>query len=291
MQKKIEIITHRGLEPSRRNFYPESSYEAFENQLNRDFRIEFDIAFVKEEIIIFHDSNLKRITDGKDKRAFEKIELEELKKIRYGNEKQGRISTFNELMELIRKSKRKINALHFKGKYQKNHCLDLLIKSLKRNEDIIDKIIIFDVKPKTAKILKVNFPELNLAPSVAHEYDIKRYNSVMEGTLISVEEAIAYKNEGLYDWVWLDEWDLVGKEGRKKFYTKETFEKLKQAGYKIALVTPELHGTSPGLLGGEAHEDTENKKKLFDRIKEILDLTPDAICTDYPEEVKKLIKN
>jgi hypothetical protein len=67
------------------------------------------------------------------------------------------------------------------------------------------------------------------------------------------------------------------------------FKILKDEGLKVALVTPELHGTSPGLLGGEAHPDAD-KNCLFDRIQEIIDLQPDALCTDYPEEVGKLIK-
>ena len=61
---------------------------------------------------------------------------------------------------------------------------------------------------------------------------------------------------------------------------------LSQEGYKIALVTPELHGTSPGLYGGESHKDAKDKETLFKRIKEILSLKPDAVCTDYPEEVR-----
>ena len=53
-------------------------------------------------------------------------------------------------------------------------------------------------------------------------------------------------------------------------------------------MTPELHGTSPGLLGGESHKHAANTEVLFERMREILSLEPDAICTDYPEEVKLL---
>ena len=137
-------------------------------------------------------------------------------------------------------------------------------------------------------IIKQKIPTIQLAPSVAHSYDIKRYNQAVGGTLISVEDALNHKE--LCDWVWLDEWDLFGPgNSQKKFYTHDTFSSLRNAGYKIALVTPELHSTSPGLLGGESHPDASSKGKLFTRIKEIITFSPDAICTDYPEEVKKVV--
>ncbi|MEK6848271.1 MAG: hypothetical protein AABX65_01425, partial [Nanoarchaeota archaeon] len=129
--------------------------------------------------------------------------------------------------------------------------------------------------------------QLNLVPSVAHYFDIQRYNGLIYNTLLTLEDAIKYKGEGLYNWVWLDEWDTIDAEGKEKlFYTAENFKILRDAGFKIALVTPELHGTSPGLYGGESHKHAADKNILFQRIKEILALNPDAICTDYPNEVR-----
>lgn len=286
---RSQVFTHRGLEPSRENFYPESSYESFKNQLSRGFGIEFDPNFVKDGIVISHDSSLKRITGGKDMREFKNLNVSEITSIRYGNKKQGKTPTFDQLMDLIRKSKSAINALHLKGKFQDKHYLELLIKALNKNIDVLPKLLIFDAKPEVARFLKKKIPSLSIAPSVSHEYDIKRYNNAVLGTLISINEAIRYKKEGLYEWVWLDEWDRSDEDGKgKTLINKETFSKLKDAGYKISLVTPELHGTSPGLLGGEAHPDAENKKRLFARIKEIISLEPDAICTDYPEEILAL---
>jgi len=280
------ILTHRGLEPSNTDFYPESSYEAFESQLARGFGIEFDANFAKDGIIIFHDANLRRVI-GEDKQLFSELSIEELKKIRFGN-KKGRFATFEEVLDLIRKSNSKINALHLKGKYQNEKELNILIEKLNENKDILNKILIFDVIPEVAEHLKSKIKELHIAPSVAHDYDILRYNSCVNNTLISVENALKYKKQKLYDWVWLDEWDTNDKSREKKFYTKENFEKLKKEGYQIALVTPELHGTSPGLYGGESHRDAQTKEMLFKRIKEIIELNPDAICTDYPEEARKL---
>jgi len=258
------IFTHRGLEPSNPDFYPESSYEAFKSHLERGFGIEFDPFFTEQGVFVSHNPDLKIVG--------------------------GRIATLDEVLELIKNSKAELNALHLKGKFQDVSYLDILISNLKNHPQAISKIIIFDVKPEAARYLKSKMPNIQLAPSVAHSFDIKRYNSLVKGTLLSVEEAIKYKKDGLYDWVWLDEWDRADKNGKEKMlYTAEVFDLLKQAGYKIALVTPEMHNTaSPGLLGGKNHEDSNDKEMLFKRIKEIISLKPDAICTDNPEEVKNL---
>jgi Glycerophosphoryl diester phosphodiesterase family len=280
-----QVFTHRGLEPSKENFYPESSIEAFSDQLNRGFGLEFDPNFVKDGIVVNHDATLKRITNGTDTRDFHDITVAEATGIQYGTIK-GRMPTFDELMELIGNSGSKINALHLKGKFQTKEYLDRLADSLYKYENLWDRIVIFDAKPETAKYLQEKGLKTHYAPSVAHPFDIERYNGAVSGTLISVEDAVKYKQQGLYDWVWLDEWDRTEKDGKDKtLYNKEIFEQLKNVGYKISLVTPELHGTSPGLLGGEAHPDAKDKNTLFARIQEIIALEPDAICTDYPEDV------
>ena len=284
--RQDQILTHRGLEPSKPNFYPESSFEAFQDQLHQGFGLEFDPNFVKDGIVINHDATLKRITNGTDTRDFHNVSVTEATNIQYRTTTKGRMPTFDELMELIAKSPSKINALHLKGKFQTQAYLDRLVDALDKYEHVWGKILIFDAKPETAKYLQTKGIKTHYAPSVAHAFDIKRYNGAVLGTLISVEDALKYKQEGLYDWVWLDEWDRTDENGKDKtLYNKETFDILKHAGYKIALVTPELHGTSPGLLGGEAHPDAKDKDILFTRIQEIIALEPDAVCTDYPEEI------
>ncbi len=283
----MEILAHRGLEPSRRNFYSESSFEAFGDHLGRGFGIEFDPNFTKDGIVIAHDSTLERITSGRDKRYFSELYTEEVVNVPL---QKGRLCTFNELMGLIRASSSKVNALHFKGRYQGQENMDRLLTHLEDNADLLDRIVIFDVRPETARYFKERESRLVLAPSVADAYDIQRYNNCICRTLISIEEVLRLRE--LFDWVWMDEWDRAGEGGRdKKFYTWENFEWLRKEGIKIALVTPELHATSPSLPAGESHQDASNKEKLMKRIEEIVGLKPDAICTDYPDEVSLLLKN
>ncbi len=137
------------------------------------------------------------------------------------------------------------------------------------------------------KYLKEKNPALRIAPSVALPYDITRYNDVVGKTLLSIGEVLA--NRDIFDGVWLDEWDLTDADGgMKKLYTREVFDIFQDAGLWVGLVTPELHGTSPGLLGGEAHPDAKPFDVLAKRLAEIVSLKPDAICTDYPDYVQEL---
>lgn len=282
----MNVLTHRGLDPSKKNFYKESTFGAFADQLQRGFGIEFDINFTKNNrIIVFHDESLERVTEGRDRRIFLKMNLKEIKKVDLGGDK---ICELDELLNLIAKFRSKVSALHLKGKFQKDRFLKILLAYLKGWQGLMKNLLIFDVNPSTAKVLKKNSWGLMLSPSVAHDYDIKRYNKFVGGTLLSVKEALA--NKDLFDWVWLDEWDRKAARNKdKKFYTKENFAIFRSVGYRIALVTPELHGTSPGLLGREVHQDSVTTNKLVKRIKEIILLQPNLICTDYPDLVRNLL--
>lgn len=284
---KKKIITHRGLENSSVNGFSESSYEAFQNQLSRGFGgIEFDPSPTRDGIIVTHDATLKRPTGGKDNREIANVATAEIIRLPLPH---GRIPTFKEVTELIRQNASMTNALHLKSRFQTPIMLDRIMEALKPNDDIFPKLIIFDIKEETARTLKKTFPTLRLAPSIAHPYDIQRYNDSVGRTLMSIEDAIRLKSEGLIDGVWGDEWDTVGENGTKKvFYTKENFDRLHKNGLFIALVTPEIHGTSPGLYGGESHFDAKDFSTLMKRIKQIKEAGADYFCTDYPEEVSLL---
>lgn len=282
----MQIITHRGLEPSKSNFYSESSFEAFQDHLKRGFNIEFDPNPTKDGIIVMHDATLKRPTNGRDARPVIELTTAEITQIPLAN---GRIPTFDEVMDLIRNNASTMSALHLKARFQTSETLERIIDALSRHTDIFPKLFVFDVKPETTKVLKKEFPTLRLAPSIAHPYDITRYNDSVGGTLMSVEKALSLRSEGLIDGVWGDEWDTQGESGTTKYlYTSEFFEKLHSAGCFVAIVTPELHGTSPGLYGGESHPDAKDLNTLMARIKQIKEAGANYFCTDYPEEIANL---
>lgn len=282
-----QVITHRGLEPSNPDFFSESSFQAFDSHLKRGFGgIEFDPNPTKDGIIVMHDANLKRPTQGRDERNVADLTTAEILQIPLAH---GKIPTLDEVMDLIKNSDSDASALHLKARFQTPETLEKIMAALEKHTDIFSKFFVFDIKPETAQTLKNRFPSLRLAPSVAHPYDIARYNDSVGNTLISIDQALELKSQRLIDGVWGDEWDTQGENGTaKQLYTPEFFKRLHAAGLFVALVTPELHGTSPGLYGGESHADAKDLETLFERIKQIRLAGADYFCTDYPEEVSKL---
>ena len=280
----MNIITHRGLDPSIADFPIESTREAFLEHLRRGFGLEFDIRLSKDNVMIaIHDQNLRRISKGKDNRAIADITSVELLSMDLDG---AHLITVHDLLEEIDKhTTGGPSAIHLKKASQTREYLDIILEELsKRN---IDKYILFDTTIETALYIREKNPKLHIAASVSHPYDIKRYNDVTGGTLYSLDKVI--ENKHLFDWAWLDEWDLSDEGGgEKKLLTSEAFTRLREVGLKIALITPELHGTSPGLIGGEVHPDAKPFERLAERLAEIVKLGPDAICTDYPDYTRSL---
>ena len=80
----------------------------------------------------------------------------------------------------------------------------------------------------------------------------------------SIENALCFTKK--IDWVWLDCFEGFP-------LNVKDFNLLKGAGFKICLVSPELHGP---------HRTTNEIVDMQEFIK-IQDLTVDAVCTKYPE--------
>jgi len=283
MQPKI--LTHRGLDPSRQNYFAESSREAFEDHLSRGFGLEFDIQPTKDgSFIVIHDDDLERISRGKDKRKIRELTLSELLSMDFDG---SHLISLPALFQIIKenRSRESFSALHLKHATQETGTLEALLEVLNNFESL--PCIMFDVKIQTAQYLKGCGLKMELAPSVAHPYDIERYSSVTGNTLYAIDEIIPRRD--LFSWVWLDEWDLADRNGGSKhLYEKNLIENLRGAGFSIAVVSPELHSSSPGLLGGEAHPDAQDGATLEAAMKRIISLSPDAICTDYPDLLKKM---
>ncbi len=282
------IITHRGLDPDRAGYFAESSAEAFTDQLARGFGLEFDIQFSSDGVMIaVHDATLSRITGGKDTRKVSEVDSKEILAMRFDG---CRLATVREVLDMIRDFQvaGELSALHLKHLWQDEAHMDLLLKEIRDSGISPANFIIFDAKPEAARYIKGKMPELSLSASVSHPYDIERYNSAVGGTLISLYDIVNMSD--VFSWAWLDEWDLAAPNGgKKKLLTKETFKALRKSGISIALVTPELHAKSPGLLGGEAHEDGVDSIRLIARFEEIAVLKPDAVCTDHPDIWRSLV--
>lgn len=277
----IFIFSHRGLNFDRTHFPAESSYAAFSKLTELGFGLEVDPQLTRDgQFVMLHKNHdVHDATSGKLDGSIIDFTAEKLR--------ESGLATLEDIIELTKSIKYKpALALHLKGANQNETNIKLLVNSLQKFD--VTSFLIFDLTPKAASLMKEIEPKLQLAPSIAHPFDIARYNQATSETLLSVSEALQHKE--IYDWVWLDEWDRTDEQdGTKILYSLETFTLLRNAGYKIALVTPELHATSPGLLGGESHQDAQDKERLFNRIKDIISLKPDAVCTDYPETVQQMI--
>lgn len=285
LNESTSILTHRGLEPTRAEYYAESSYEAFSDQLSRGYGLEFDVKLTRDsKVVVLHDNSLVRYTNGADARLICEVDASELLEMRFND---CRLTSLEELLSLITEQQEQgvRSALHLKHDFQEPDKLGILLECIEEVSE--DEFFIFDVKVPTAKYLKERRPDLILAPSVAHPYDIARYNEFVGGTLLSLETTLAHRE--LFSLVWMDEWDRSDTNGTNKtFYNAENFAVLRQHDFKIGLVTPELHATSPNLLGGESHPDAASVVKLKERLEAILVLKPDFVCTDHPDLVREL---
>ncbi len=267
-----QIISHRGINLSDKKQLQESTLKAFEKQLKNGLGIEFDINFTKDnQIIIFHDKTLERISDGTDKRKIKNLSYDDLNRIDYTS-----FCTLKELFILLKKYPKSFNAMHLKGEFQTKTYLDILLKQIKKNINLINNYIIFDVRISTARYLKGKLSELSLAASVSHEYDKKRFNKFTKNTLYTINQVL--KNKDLFEWVWLDEWDRKDENGKiKTLYNKKTLRLFWENEIKIGLVTPELHK--------DIHSDTKTSTKFKKRLLQIKNLKPNIICTDYPNYI------
>ena len=76
---------------------------------------------------------------------------------------------------------------------------------------------------------------------------------------------------GKIDWIWVDCFT--------KFpLNNKTATQLKNAGFKLCLVSPELHG-----------RDAKTEINQFAQILNEQNISPDAICTKFPELWEKLV--
>ena len=287
----MKIITHRGITAENAHIFSESSREAFIFFLKQGYGIEFDVQLTKENIpVISHDNSLTRLMGDTRVELGPIVDMTE-EEFLATPLKNGHTVSLQSLIEDIGKygHPNAIHAFHLKYHLQNSNTLDILLPYL---EELTKNctIIIFDAIPQSAQFLRRHIPDADIAASVAHQYDILRYGYSTGNTLISDDLLITKRSN--YNWAWLDEWDTRDENGNsKKFYTQEVFQELRKHDFKIALVSPELHATSPALLGGERHLDATDTTNLFARIEEIVSLVPDVICTDWPNKTLSLCQN
>ena len=89
-------IAHRGLD---NGDIPENSMQAFKNAIEKGYAIELDVQLTKDkQLIVFHDSNLLRLTG--DSRDINDVNYEELKNLKLENTNET-IPTLKEVLDLV----------------------------------------------------------------------------------------------------------------------------------------------------------------------------------------------
>lgn len=89
-------IAHRGLD---NGDTPENSMEAFKKAIEKGYAIELDVQLTKDkELIVFHDSNLERLT--KDKRDVADVTYDEINSLKLENTNET-IPTLKDVLKLV----------------------------------------------------------------------------------------------------------------------------------------------------------------------------------------------
>ncbi len=287
MTHNITILSHRGLDFSEKDHPLENSYEALEKRLREGYGLEIDLQFSKDgEIFLSHDESLDQISKGAYPNKISEYSTSELRNISINGD---HLTTLTELLTLYKfleeaSIAKGLIAIHIKHTIQNRGHMDAILQTIKKSFVSFSSILLFDLKPEIARYLKNKEPRLQIAASLSHRYDVERFGELTGGTLLSLEEVL--DNKEIYTWAWLDEWDKVSKTGTKALYTKEIFEVLRRNNIKIAVISPELHSN---LQFKEMDVKDKDKHHLLKEIKEIVKLSPDAICTDFPKDTTHII--
>jgi hypothetical protein len=282
------FVTHRGIDTplgtGANDIRGESTWEAFSVQVKNGYGIEFDLQPMSDgSFAICHDQKLTRISGGLSSALISELNKYKLKKITL---EDGHLCELSELLALLSENSKATSALHLKKACQNEGLLDLLLEKLLCYPDLLDgRLILFDVIPVAARYLKKSIPNIELAASVSDPYDVERFGVMTGGTLMTIDEVI--EQSAIYTWVWLDEWDTLDAFGKtKSLVTRNTIKLLRETGFKIAVVSPELHATSPALSGDGIHEVGINPELLKSYWIELGDLNIDLLCTDHASWIK-----
>ena len=225
MKKKL-YIAHRGL--YNKNI-PENSMAAFALAMAEDMAIELDVQLTKDDkVIVFHDSNLKRMTNI-DKKVY-KCSYEEISKLRLQNSKE----TIPLLEDVLKMVGGKVY-LDIEIKHYKNWTKTVMAV-LEVMENYKGKYTIKSFNPYISYLYKKNAPDIdcgvligNMSNSKLPKF-IKNIISNLKYIKLYRPDFVAYNIDIINE-------DIVNKMQKLNIplqvYTLNTLDKLKK-GQKIS---------------------------------------------------------
>ncbi len=154
--EKLRIWAHRGCSYA----YPENTLEAFQAaaELAGITGIELDVQLTKDsQIVVFHDENVRRVTDGSQNVA--DYTLKELKalKIDAGEGRVARIPTLSEVLELLKpycKSKGLLINIELKTSVVRYQGIEEKTINMVKSYGLSDYIIYSSFLPESIQVVK-----------------------------------------------------------------------------------------------------------------------------------------
>lgn len=169
------LYSHRGIDFDRKEKLSENSLAAFRYAAEKSYGVELDLQMTKDQVLLVaHDSNIERWSLGRAKHSWSTLMNDEILKL---ENTFGSIARLPQVLALAEDFPSLHFAIHLKGANQSKIFIQELIETLTLSENIFSRILIFDVKLETAAALRRALPGIGLAPSVADEYDITRYQA------------------------------------------------------------------------------------------------------------------
>lgn len=156
MDKQILIFAHRGAN----SFAPENSLQAFEEALRINCDgIEIDLRYTaSEDIVVFHDRNLRRMTGYNG--YIHQLNLQTIRKCFLTGNSRYIIPTFEEVLELIQ-DKVIIN-IEIKREFSRSNGFEEKVVNILKKFKLNDNIIISSYNPLVLKKIALIAPHLHL---------------------------------------------------------------------------------------------------------------------------------
>ncbi|KER07002.1 hypothetical protein AAA799E16_00152 [Marine Group I thaumarchaeote SCGC AAA799-E16] len=137
--------------------------------------------------------------------------------------------------------------------------LEEFLKKINKNRLIAINIKSMEIEERLKEIIN----EFELKNYFTFDWSIPSLIKAQKKNIVCAFRLSEYEKEFFPNctWVWVDSFEEI-------WYDKKILSELKDKGFKIALVSPELHG----------------RKQDFEKFEDIVHLgIADAICTNNPE--------
>lgn len=278
-----KILAHRGNfspegpipEVMNRYEVPENTLVAFERAFQNGWGIETDIRVAGDgNFVVIHDGDLVRFSGQPG--VIDQMTVSAIKQASCKLNSQFKIPTLDELCQLANKYAKDGKSPFIAFQVKRGSAPDSRVVVGRAVAQKMEKYglkdsILFDATFEEAKVLRSEFPWLNLSVSVGE----KNYSP----TIYTPEQVFAPEFMNAFNCVWADEWKEPG-----SIYTREMFARFRESFKgRIDVISPELHYNENHPLS----RDIEGLKTLW---KEIVSWgTADGICTDHPSKLKEII--